>query len=382
MKGIRKTASMFVMIAIIISIFTGIFVNNPFIFYVKSQKDNVPHSWDNGTTLNVSVKGIYSRINWFDFQYNNSGTWESARNTMINVNNSAQYRFVVNISSDEGWDDINYINITAWYDNNSETTSYNQSQGGNKNFFIQYKNLTGTATYNLIWPDDEITLGSMTETVSTDNLNGSVLTECYNISFEIIPGYQLRYAPGDESWDTNLKPLGAFGNWTALNDTRSWNFNITIEDGGEDNNGVQSTIWANDEFGVYPFAEIVSAGWPVIAAPPGSNATADTNITIITRSNGNYSLSVNVTTLTHQYTPTNTLSNETIYLRGADKLTSTNFTGSGPLWLYGSETTYANHEANGTAKTSSDIEYKCNIPLGTIAGLYRAKLYYHLRTEL
>ena len=33
-------------------------------------------------------------------------------------------------------------------------------------------------------------------------------------------------------------------------------------------------IWITDEFGVYSYSEIVSAGWPTIIGHPGENATA------------------------------------------------------------------------------------------------------------
>ncbi|MBE3137465.1 MAG: hypothetical protein IMZ43_08790, partial [Thermoplasmata archaeon] len=66
-------------------------------------------------------------------------------NTQSDVNDSAEYRFIVNISSDQGWDDIQFINITAWYDQGNDGSTYNQTSGGNWNLFLQYKNTTGTA---------------------------------------------------------------------------------------------------------------------------------------------------------------------------------------------------------------------------------------------
>ena len=105
------------------------------------------------------------RINWYDFQYNQGGTWVSRLNMQSDVNSSAEYRFIVNISSDCEWENITYINISAWYDQGNETTIYNQSLGGNLNLFFQYENLTGTPTFRLLWPTGgEVTGAAFSET--------------------------------------------------------------------------------------------------------------------------------------------------------------------------------------------------------------------------
>ncbi len=86
------------------------------------------------------------------YQYNQSGTWVSKLNAQIDVNNSAEYRFIVNISSDQGWDDIEFVNITAWYDQGTDSSTYNQTRGGNWNLNLQYENTTGTAVWRMLWP--------------------------------------------------------------------------------------------------------------------------------------------------------------------------------------------------------------------------------------
>ncbi|GAI08996.1 unnamed protein product, partial [marine sediment metagenome] len=142
----------------------------PIIIISNADPGNISESWYNETTLNVTVLQLQPRVNWYDFQYNQSGTWVSRLNAQIDVNASAEYRFIVNISSDQGWADIDYINITAWYDNGDDSTTYNQTAGGNINLYLQYENTTGTANYYMLWPDDEITFnsGDCTETVVTD----------------------------------------------------------------------------------------------------------------------------------------------------------------------------------------------------------------------
>ncbi|MCK5259255.1 MAG: hypothetical protein KAJ69_07010, partial [Thermoplasmatales archaeon] len=176
---------------------------------------------------------------------------------------------------------------------------------------------------------------------------------------------------GDGSWDNTTN---------TTNDVWSWNFNISVTDSGESASG-PSTVWIIDEFGVYSYTEIVSAGWPTITGNPGQNATADSNITINTRSNGNYSLSALVDDLVNKNNPVYTISNESIWVRGGNLATSSNYTGSGPLYLYGSSSTYESAESNNTSKTTNNVEYKCNIPLGQHAGDYNATIRYRLKTQ-
>jgi hypothetical protein len=155
---------------------------------------------------------------------------------------------------------------------------------------------------------------------------------------------------------------------------------ITVADSGEAA-PEPKTVWINDEFGVYSYSEISSAGWPTITGNPGENATAVSDITIVTRSNGNYSLSVDVGNLTHKTFPGASISRDKVWVHGGDLAISTNFTAiSGVIYLYGSAVTYHPAEDNNTGVTTNDVEYKCNIPLGQMAGDYTAPIRYHLTT--
>jgi hypothetical protein len=366
--GKQNISSVLVVVALIISLFTGMFCLESYVIKnARANPGDISERWNNATTLNVTILYREPRINWYDFQYNQSGTWVSRLNMQSDVNNSAEYRFIVNISSDNGWANITYINITAWYDQGNENTVYNQTLGGNMNMFFQYENLTGTPVWRTLWPTGgEITGSKYSEQVVHDPVGSPRFTQCHNLTFSFVPGYQFRYAPGDGSWDTTRN---------ATNDVQSWNFRISAS------NEQDYVSWAQDEFGIYSYTEIVSVGWPAIYGYPGENATAETNITMITRSNGNYSLSVDVGNLTHRIHPTANMSRKLIWIRGGDLDVSSNFTGFADLiYLYGSAVTYHRNQENGTNLTTSDIEYKCNIPLGQIAGEYSAPISYHLKT--
>ncbi|MFO7676947.1 MAG: hypothetical protein R6V50_00975, partial [Thermoplasmatota archaeon] len=140
--GKKNILSIMLIAFLLLSFTSNVFFSEQLILFVRGDPGDIIDHWDNSTTLNVTVLQLQPRINWYDFQYNESGTWVSKLNQQIDVNNSAQYRFTVNISSDQGWADIQYINITAWYDHGSETSYYNETLGGNINMFLQYENTT------------------------------------------------------------------------------------------------------------------------------------------------------------------------------------------------------------------------------------------------
>jgi hypothetical protein len=293
-------------------------------------------------------------------------------NDQLDVNQ--QYFFIVNISSDQGWDDIDYMNITAWHDLGNEATTYNSTLGGNINMFLQYENLTGTANWSLLWPSSEVTLqlGLCTDVVSYDPLGSPGNTECHNLSFAFTPGYQFRYAPDP----TDPTP--------GYNDTWSWNFNITCDDASGyhsyDNPIIGETI---DEFGVYSYTEIVSTGWPSITGNPGDTpAYNDSYITIETRSNGNYSFSVDVENLTHKTVPTYFMQNTSIYTAGGDLSPLSAFPGNSPQYYFGALGAYKSAENNGSSLTTTDFEWAVDIPIGQYPGDYNATIYYHLRSQL
>ena len=360
------------MMALVISMFTNVFIFGPLVMISKANPGDITDSYYNETTLNVSVLQLEPRINWYDLQ---NSTQVSKLNDQLDVNQ--EYYFIINISSDQGWADIKYVNITAWHDLGSEANGYNSTLGGNINLWLQYDNTTGTDNWNLIWPSSEVTIGSCSKVnvTGSDPQGSPGYTETYNLTFAFTPGYQWRYAPGDVAWDT------AAGH----NDTWSWNFNITCDDASGyhsyDNPTVGESI---DEFGVYSYTEIASAGWPTMTGDAGTTATNDSYISIQTRSNGNYSLAVNVTNLTHTVFPSYTMQNTSILTAGGELGPLTAFSGTEPEYYYnnsGVGSLYTDAEDNDTSKTTNDIEWAVQIPVAQQPGKYEATIFYHMRTE-
>jgi hypothetical protein len=386
--------SIFVTIILLLN-FYSIFYQN-FILPSSADNGNIPEAWHNTSQLSVSVVALRPQIVFYDFQYYNySNGWESRLNQQIDINNSARYRFVVNITSYQGWDDIEYVNISAWHDHGDENSNYNDTEGGNLNMKFVYDNTSNdTGTFKMIWPREEITFTNYSETVVNNSFTSWADAESMNLTFEFIPNYQFRHAPGPKNgWDTT-SPNGVCTNMSFLFNPWSWNFNITVTDWGENNSGIPKTGWVADEFGTYKYSEIFSAENPLIYGEPTNeyysvnDEDGSGNVTIVTRSNGNYSLSSNLSDLIHISFPGYSISNESVSLRGGNRTTFDNFskaTSNHPVYLYGGGydgmPNYQLAENNGTNKTTNNVEYRCFIPIGQEPGEYISTVYYHLRTN-
>lgn len=354
--------------------------------------EGIASAWYNNSSLSVHIIHSAPRINWYDFQYNNSGIWVSRLNQKIEVDNDSEYRFIINISSDQGWDDIEYINLTAWYDNGAESSFYNETEGGNLNLYMQYENTTltsNTAEFRNYWPNNEVRFGHHVSRVVEDTSFGlEGITEARNITFSFIPNKQFRYAPGEKTiWNEsnylveNSSKYGLFNN-------HSWNFNITVTDSGEGNGGVPLSSWVADEFGVYSYSEILSAQNPGITGYPGNNYSVNDdggsgNVSIVTCSNGNYSLSVDISSLIHERLSSHSIPKSNVYVKGGSRTTFRSLLNS--VFLFGGSQDglpdYHIAEAWGNSVNTSNIEYTCYIPLGQLAGKYTTHIFYHLRIE-
>lgn len=389
----------------------------------KTSSDN-NSAWHNTSYLNVTIESKYPKILWYDIQVYTGGVekikdmptppagedtvhnnWTSIRNNMTIVDNATWLRFVINISSDQGWGNIEYINITGWHDNWDSALEvgdgYNASgnHGSNRNFFLSYENTNDSRNHNhyeedaedysILWPRNatELTIGNFTSENVTDEL-GIDTSHTRNLTFQFKPGYQFRYAPGrdgtGDTW-TNYSVENRNGlpysnktgvvdyakyTWEQIENLGSWNFNITVQNRGYRNNGSNFPggpfrSWVLDEFGVYSYTEIVSAQNVHLQGAPGETASTNSsdpyndetskNVTIKTISNGNYSLVVNISDLYHSAYESNIdvevqphliLSNETIFIRGGNLTERQNFSANNQshfIALYGDI-----HRENGT----------------------------------
>lgn len=367
---------------------------NQFILTIPAGDGNLSDAWHNTSKI-FALVSLKPEIVWYDFQYwTYSNGWESRLNQQIGVNNSARYRFVVNITSYTGWDDIQYINISAWHDLGDDSSFYNQTLGGNINMKFVYDNTSNiTANFSMLWPREEVRFVNYSETTVDSKFTNFPFAESKKIIFEFIPNYQFRYAPGPSNgWDTRSYD-GIYTDMTFINNPWSWNFNISAKNWGKSNQGIPKTSWVADEFGTYKYLEIASAQDPFIFGEPTNeyysvnDKDGSGNVTIVTRSNGNYSLSSNLLDLIHVEYSGNYISNESVSVRGGNREVFKNFSKSSndpPVFLYGGGydgmPNYQAAENNGTSLETSNVEYRCYIPIGQIPGEYKTTLYYYLKT--
>jgi hypothetical protein len=384
MKNSLKITSVLLVLMLILVLLTPYYETK---IIPITQAGEIASAWHNSSSLSVQVIHLAPRINWYDFQYNDNGTWVSRLNQQIRVNNESEYRFIINVSSDQGWENITFINLTAWYDNGNESSTYNQTNntGGNLNLHRQYENTSDTsndAKFREIWPKNEVRFLEAESRVVTDTLFGCDETESRNITFPFIPNKQFRYAPGeDDEWNTTVLFPIENSSYYGLYNNYSWNFNISID------NLAGYTTWVTDEFGVYRYSEIISANDPSIEGYPGGNFSVNDagsgEISIITCTNGKYNLSVDITNLTHANMPTELIERSNVYVRGGNRTSFRSLSDS--VFLFGGNQDgmpqYEDARRENNFKNTTNVEYKCYIPLGTLAGEYSAQIRYHLSTE-
>jgi hypothetical protein len=298
-------------------------------------------------------------INSYDLR-NSTGSKLNNITGLLDINK--EYYFTINITDSNKWANIDYIEIKAWFDNGTESSFYNETFGGNLNLYLQYENTTGTANFTLIWPDDEIQFVPLNcSEVVVNNV-----TRIINFSF--ILGSQIRWAPGDGTWDITKN---------TTNDLYSWNVNITVTD--ED--GLTSS--KTDEYGVYKYTSISpDHNWINVYTAPGFNDSSSI-VTITYSSNYEFNMTIffeeNLTNETFgTYIP---IENNVDILANADTSDDINF----DITFLGIGESYALDIFNQSGIFHVDnnsqtvrVQFDVYVPLGTLGGKYSA----HVATKI
>jgi hypothetical protein len=306
-----------------------------------------------------SVSQVAPVINSYDLR-NNSGSKLNNATGLLDVNN--EYYFLVNVTAKYGWYYIDYIDIQTWFDEGSDASSYNQTAGGNINMHLQYENVSGNASFKLLWPTNEVRLvtGNCTQTIV------NATTRIIQISFK--PLNQTRWACSNNSWD---------GAQNTTNDPFSWNFNITALA----TSNLKS--WVRDEYGIYKFAIILpEKNWVDVRAPPGYNAT--TNVVNVTYAS-NYDFNISVY---FEENLTNVSSGDIIPIATNvyicadadptdDITTDIMFTGLGESHAVDIINSSGSFQKNNSSQTVQ-VQFNVYIPFGTIHGEYMA----HVATKI
>lgn len=334
---------------------------NPYDLNVNTLKGGSGdlETWFNESKLYVSLIVDQPQVWRYGLESLEGGSWVDRTNQQITVDNQTKHRFMIQVVSYKGWSNISYINVTSWYDNGTDPSSYNETHGGNYNMRFVYDNTSNTtADISMLWPHHEVRDFNGYEENVTDEFVGDPTfgptetqepeypketfyndTVCKKIYFEFIPGCQFRYAPGPATWDDTNSTVNSFiGHEEYLNNEKSWNFNITAIT----YDSFESSI--ADEFGVYSYTNIVQAGDPVIIGEPlhyrstnSSNPYNDKslNVTIQTVTNGNYSLCVNLSgDLVNIDNPSEVIDGERVYIRGGTRTTPGQFSDGGQDYVF------------------------------------------------
>ena len=200
--------------------------------------------WTN-ETYQFTMHQFTPEINACDL-VNVSGSKLNNQTGSVRVN--TVYAFSINVTDKNGWSDIDFINISCWFDQGDDGSIYNLTKGGNLNLYLQYENTTGFGVFRLLWPHDEVSLDLVNCTEERFNDTTFII----NISF--IAGNQTRCATSNETWtDTD----GLF------DDPYSWNMNCTIVD------SFSNEISYENEFGVEYYSAIRAPGLIEIFGAPG-----------------------------------------------------------------------------------------------------------------
>ena len=294
-------------------------------------------------------------INSYDLR-NITGSKLNNITGLLDVNK--EYYFTINITASGGWEFINYINITSWYDNGDDNTVYNQTLGGNLNMFLQYENISGIANFRMLWPKNEAEI--ILENCSEQIINST--TRIINISF--MPLSQVRWGSSNETWNTTQN---------AYNNSYSWNFNITVLDEN------YKSDWKIDEYGIYRYTSIyLSKDRVDFYGPPGFSDTSDV-VTITYSSNYDFNITIyfedNLRNETRGVTIP--IANNIKILAGADLnddiTTDMTFLGIGQEYAIDIINISGIFQTENVSQTIK-IQFEIYIPLGTLGLKYTARI--------
>ena len=308
-------------------------------------------------TVELRIDSTYMApvINSYDLR-NSTGSKLNNATGLIDV--TSNYSFSINITDENGWADFDYIDIKCWYDGGNEATTYNQTAGGNLNMYLRYINTTGTASFEMLWPDDEVqlVLGSCTETFI------NITTRIVNITFK--PLGQVRWAASNYSWDETQD---------TFNDDYSWNFNLTVMD------AEGKTDTKKDEYGIHKYTSVIAdADWVDVIAAPGTSD--DSSIVTITYSS-NYDYNISIYFEENLY---NSTMEDTILIAGnvhikastdpdddiTEDETFQGISEANAIDIINASGTY---QVDGASQTV-DVQFRVDIPFGTYFSIYTARV--------
>ena len=277
------------------------------------------------------------------------------------------YFFNVTVNDDNGWSDIQWINIRVWFDNESSEISFDsQTTGANYKAVLNYTNAGDLTTPNL--GEWNVTEGNIVYTSGSSSIFTNTANQNYTFKLAFVLNEQIRQA--------NTPSNTAAGSY---NDLGSWNAEVKAIDSGVTTTNQANTTNVFHEFGVFQFTNVsIASDWTVAAtiAPGASDSTPI--VTVTHKANRNYTMTVWFDS--HLTGPaTIDVSNINITADGDadDEITADlSFAGLGEAnerYIHGSATTNKTHNFTDNQETTG-VKFRIFVPLGTLSGTYTANL--------
>lgn len=355
---------------------------------------------DNGTSVIVNA---------LDPKINNCSFWNAGPNGVIDIlpfvddrnltNRQADVNtlgvgnityFMINVSLDiatGGVFDLESVNVTAWFDNGTET-DYSwryvdlavPRNYPNRNITLNYSFNLGQM-FKIYPPTNEVSIAGLAPSF------GYVSANTTEIALPFRWGPNIRWGPGDGAW--NAAP--------GWNDLDSWNFKCRVKlDAGGNFDGWART-WHSAEFGTYKYTSFSVTGSPSTTQAPGSGwreflASPDQEVTYT--SNAPFNITANITQLKRTGS-LNYLGSENLAIDGERLFPYKPFwdapggnIGDGYNFIAGANGTgYSSYayintgNFNLTNSGPTEIEWYAKVPVGTLEGTYTAKITWRLRTS-
>lgn len=223
---------------------------------ISASGADVSTDYDDSTELTITTFGV--QLNYRNITQ--EGTIEEGGNSILNNNQgdvNTETNVTLNFTSTDGdIGSVNYFNITAWFDEGSNSNYYDDVSGANYRWKLMMENTSNTgneANWSLesTHPNNEVIFND------AERLYHNQTTQNWTISINF--NYQVKHALPDD------------GAWGGTPDTQNtWNVNWTSSQPVYDLN----TTWHN-EFGIYKYVYVSSSSDPTGSGAPGETISGD-----------------------------------------------------------------------------------------------------------
>ncbi len=325
---------------------------------------------DTDNTLGADVVSAQPEITGFDITDVTDG---SQMHTQLDVNTT--YYFNVTVGDPDGWGDVQWINIRAWYDGGTSELTFDAqaSAGANYRLDLNYTNLGPL-------PDPALSEWSQAEgNFVYDSGNSSIFTNVVNENYTFKLAFKLNNQIRQADIPSILVPGG-------YNDLGSWNAEVRAKDfGNPDITNQANATNVYHEFGVFLFTNVsIGANWNTGPISPGGNAVTGT-VTVTHAANRDYRMSVwfNTTLTSGANTIPITDINITAAGDAGDAITTDTFFSGLDIgnreYIHGSGATQKAHDTAGDSETTG-VQFGVSVPFGTPSGTYVATLTIRVET--